>query len=96
MSKPNPGTTGLQLHWEPRNDPAIPASEGLTMKWVKLPKYCELSGDTPDAVYAKNRRHIWTDGIQYRKAEDGCLWINTEEVEKWVEQSRENSSQRAA
>lgn len=54
------------------------------MKWVKLTKYCELSGDTPDAVYAKNRKHIWQDGIHYRKAPDGCIWINTEEVEKWV------------
>ncbi|CAJ48888.1 excisionase family protein [Bordetella avium] len=56
------------------------------MKWVKLTKYCALSGDTPDAVYAKNRKRIWIEGIHYRKVEDGCIWINIEEVEKWVAQ----------
>ena len=69
------------------------------MKWVKLNKYCERSGDTPDAIYAKNRRRIWTKGVHYKKAEDGCIWINTEEVDKWVEASVEqdqSQSRRAA
>jgi len=64
------------------------------MKWVKILRYCEISGDTPDAVYAKNRRRIWTEGIHYKKADDGCIWINTEEVEKWVEQSEPDSRPR--
>lgn len=65
------------------------------MKWVKINKYCELSGDTPDAIYAKNRRKIWTEGVHYKKAADGCLWINLEEVDKWVEQDQ-SQSRRAA
>lgn len=64
------------------------------MKWVKLAKYCDLSGDTPDAVYAKNRRRIWLEGVHYRKAPDGCLWINTDEVNKWVEQPPQDSRPR--
>jgi len=66
------------------------------MKWVKLSKYCELSGDTPDAVYAKNRRHIWKEGAHYRKAADGCIWINTEEVDKWAETSHPDQQRHAA
>lgn len=56
------------------------------MKWVKLKKYCELSGDTPDAVHAKRRKGQFVDGVHCRIADDGNLWINTEAVERWVEQ----------
>lgn len=55
------------------------------MKWVKLKKYCELSGDTPNAVYAKRKKGIWLDGIQCKVGPDGNLWINMIEVDKWVE-----------
>lgn len=54
------------------------------MKWVKLPKYCELSGDTPDAVHARRKKGHWVDGI-HCQVRNKNLWINTEAVEKWVE-----------
>jgi len=56
------------------------------MKWVKLKKYCELSGDTPNAVHIRRQRGIWLDGVQIRLAPDKRLWVNLEAVEKWVEQ----------
>lgn len=55
------------------------------LKWIKLQKYCELSGDTKDAIYAKNRRRIWQRGVHYEKGADGCIYINTEAVSKWLE-----------
>lgn len=55
------------------------------MKWVKLKKYCQESGDTSNAVHAKRKRGIWLDGIQCKVGPDGNIWINTIEVEKWVE-----------
>lgn len=58
------------------------------MKWVKLKKYCELSGDTSDAVHAKRRKGQYVDGVHCKVADDGNLWINIEAVEKWVEQGR--------
>lgn len=61
------------------------------IRWVKLHKYCELTGDTPDGVYAKNRRKIWKADQHYRKAPDGCLWINLDEVENWVMSERYQS-----
>jgi hypothetical protein len=60
------------------------------MKWVKLKKYCELSGDTADAVHAKRRKGVWLDELQCRLAPDGNLWVNLGEVEKWVENERTN------
>jgi hypothetical protein len=55
------------------------------MKWVKLPKYTALSGDTPDSVHAKRRKGHFIDGVHCKVANDGNLWINIEAVEKWVE-----------
>ena len=66
----------------------VMSTEDKPMKWVKLKKYCELSGDTPHAVHARRRKGIWLDEIQCRLAPDGKLWINLVEVEKWVENGR--------
>lgn len=57
------------------------------LKWIKLAKYCQLSGDTKDAIYAKNRKRIWVNGVHYRKGPDGCIYINTRAVEQWLENS---------
>ncbi|MDN0075623.1 excisionase [Crenobacter sp. SG2303] len=58
------------------------------LKWVKLEKYCELSGDTPDAVDSKKRSGKWLEGTHWRIPADGRVWINLEEVEKWAETSK--------
>ena len=55
------------------------------MNWVKLKKYCEISGDTSNAVHAKRKRGMWLDGIQCKIGPDGNIWINLVEVERWVE-----------
>lgn len=55
------------------------------LNWIRLAKYCELSGDSSDAVHARRRKRQWTDGKQCRIGPDGNLWINPEEVNKWVE-----------
>lgn len=56
------------------------------MKWVKLKKYCELSGDTTNAVYTRRNRSIWLEGVQSRIGPDGNLWINLDKVDQWIEQ----------
>lgn len=55
------------------------------MKWVKLKKYCNDSGDTANAVHAKRKKGVWLDGIQCKMGPDGNIWINLIEVERWVE-----------
>ena len=60
------------------------------MKWVRLKKYCELSGDTEYAVRHRRVRGIWLDGIHARLAPDKRLWVNLDEVNKWVEQGFQN------
>ena len=65
-------------------------------KWIKLPKHCESTGDTPDAVHARRRKQIWTDGVQCWKGPDGNLYINPEEYNKWVVSNMPTSSAHAA
>ncbi|CAM4388704.1 MAG: hypothetical protein LEGION0403_FIIPPAGN_02629 [Legionella sp.] len=55
------------------------------VKWVKLKKYCNDSGDTANAVHAKRKKGIWLDGIQCKIGPDGNVWVNLIEVERWVE-----------
>lgn len=54
------------------------------VKWVKLEKYCELTGDTTDAVYCRRRAHQWREGVQF-KVIQRRYWINLQEVQKWIE-----------
>ncbi|MFH7043699.1 excisionase [Paucibacter sp. JuS9] len=64
----------------------------LPLQWVRLAKYCELSGDTSDAVHARRRKRQWTDGVHCRIGPDGNVWINLSEVNKWVESRQQNAS----
>ena len=57
-------------------------SNSKQLAWVKLAKYCELSGETPDAVKKKRSSGKFLDGVHSRIAPDGNIWINLEEVEK--------------
>ncbi|TLM67201.1 MAG: excisionase [Deltaproteobacteria bacterium] len=54
-------------------------------KWVRLNRYCELTGDTAAAVHARRKKGVWLDGRHTILAPDGKLWVNTQETEKWVE-----------
>ena len=61
--------------------------------WVKLNKYCDLTGDTPDAVYAKRNKGLWVEGTHSQIGPDGKLWINLPEVQKWVTQGTKATQQ---
>jgi hypothetical protein len=57
------------------------------LTWVKVSKYCELTGDTPQAVYTRRSRGQWIDGL-HCKIKARKLWINLPEIQKWLEQDR--------
>jgi hypothetical protein len=56
------------------------------LRWIRLATYCQLSGDTPDAVHSRRRKRQWTDGRHCLVGPDGNLWVNPEEVNRWIEQ----------
>jgi len=55
------------------------------MKWTTIKKFAETSGYSEEAVRQKIKKGVWLWGNHYRKAPDGRIFINNEEIEKWVE-----------
>lgn len=53
------------------------------LEWVKMAKWCELSGDTPNAIHARRKLGKWLDGMEC-KVVDGNLWVNLAAAERWV------------
>ncbi len=58
------------------------------VKWVKLKKYTDYTGDSPMAVYKRIGNGVWAEGLQAKKAPDGTWWVNLEAVEEWVENGK--------
>jgi hypothetical protein len=55
------------------------------VRWVRIPRFCELSGYTDKAVRAKMEQGVWLEGREWRRAPDGHVFINPEAVDLWVE-----------
>lgn len=58
----------------------------MSLSWVKLTKYCELSGDTADAVNKRLRTGAWLRDIHARVPEGSAeKWVNLKAIEDWAE-----------
>jgi len=55
------------------------------MKWVTLKKYCDMSGETEMTVKKRRQKGVWADGKQCKIGPNGKIWVNPQEVDKWVE-----------
>lgn len=71
---------------EPDTQRAAPEVFACPLRWIRLQTYCRLSGDTSDAVHSRRRKRKWIDGVHCRVGPDDHLWINPEEVNRWIEQ----------
>lgn len=68
----------------------------MAARFVRIPKFCDDTGYTKRAVETKIHRHVWAEGKEYRRAPDGCIFIDMEGFEKWVQsQMRQESAQTA-
>lgn len=56
----------------------------IDLQWIRLARYCGLTGDTPAAVHARRRKETWQDDVHCRIAPDGNLWINVQAFNRWV------------
>ena len=62
------------------------STQYLTPKWILLEKYCQLTGDTKEAVYARRKKGNWLDGVQcvlVRRRIRVCL----AEVDQWIQKN---------
>ena len=55
------------------------------MRFLKIKRFCELTGYTPEAVQTKISRGVWMEGWQYRRAPDNVILVDVEGFNRWVE-----------
>ena len=63
-----------------------------TPRWVLIKRAAELTGYSEDAIRHKVKGGQWTQGKMWRKAKDGRIFINLEEVDRWVESSPQEAA----
>lgn len=68
----------------PAAPPAKSAEPVVLLEWIRLGRYCELTGDTSDAVHARRRKRQWIDGTHCKVCPCGNLWVNPSAVNAWV------------
>jgi hypothetical protein len=52
--------------------------------WVRIPKFCAMTGETDDSVRANMNNGHWPEGIVWKKAPNGRIYIHTRNFNKWV------------
>lgn len=57
----------------------------LPIKWIKMEKFCELTGYTRKAIERKRQEGIWIEGKHWKKAPDRHIMINLEEFNQWID-----------
>ncbi|MNF13880.1 hypothetical protein D3C80_2158790 [compost metagenome] len=54
-------------------------------RWVLVNRASQLIGYSEDAIRHKVKNGTWPEGRMWKKARDGRVFINIEEVDRWVE-----------
>ena len=68
------------------NDPTpvkIVAIE-TTSRFVRIKKFCELTGYSQKAVYHKIADGVWMQNREYRRGPDSAILIDMEGFQRWV------------
>lgn len=59
----------------------------IVVRYVRLPRFEQLTGYTQKAVRRKIENGVWLEGSEYRRAPDGRIMVDLEGYKKWVEKS---------
>jgi hypothetical protein len=70
--------------------PDIQPGQLICLELVTLERWCELTGDTKDAVYSRRHKGKWADGI-HCELRDHRLWVNVPEAQKWLKKNPSTS-----
>jgi len=57
----------------------------MPINWVRLAKYCELTGELKGTVINRMKTGGWAKGIHYTIGPDRRRWVNLEKAQEWVE-----------
>lgn len=61
----------------------------MSLECVPLSAYCQMTGETPEAITKRIQRGVWREGLQVLKI-DGVKerWIDLLEVNAWARRNR--------
>lgn len=54
------------------------------MRFVRVKKFCEMTGYSEAAVYHKISGGVWMENREYRKGPDNVTLVDVEGYERWV------------
>ncbi|GAB2932247.1 hypothetical protein GCM10011328_37330 [Hafnia psychrotolerans] len=65
----------------------------MSLECIPLTAYCQMTGETPEAINKRIQRGIWHEGLQVLKI-DGVKerWIDLIEVNHWARGNRRSLS----
>ena len=66
------------------NSATQPALTESPIGLVRLRRYCELTGDTPQAVHDRRRKGVWVDGRHCFLTPGPRIWVDLFEVQSWI------------
>jgi hypothetical protein len=65
------------------------------MRYVLIKRAAELTGYSVQAIESKIAKSQWLEGLHYKKAPDGRVFIDLEEIERWIIQGSMNITGRS-
>lgn len=63
-------------------------------RYVKPDHFERMTGMCISQVRSKKNRGVWREGIHFRTDPDGMLWIDWNNVDKWIENENEANKDR--
>lgn len=59
----------------------------IAVRYVRLPRFEQLTGYTQKAVRRKIEEGVWIEGREYKRAPDRHILVDMEGFGKWVEKA---------
>lgn len=56
----------------------------LPIDWIRAEKYCQITGESMEAIYGHIRDGDWAAGKHYKRTGQRTLWINIREAQDWI------------
>lgn len=57
----------------------------LPVAWMRLERYCALTGDNAATVHSRRKSGQWIEGHHWKLAPDRRVWVHLPRAQEWVE-----------
>jgi hypothetical protein len=56
----------------------------LPIDFIRAELYCQITGESMEAIYGHIRDGNWAAGKHYKRTGQRTLWINIKEAQEWI------------